>query len=146
MKYTYRVLLLLIYSIISLAAHGAEYTHAVGEHTYTARKASDCFEISDHASAECVARFYEESEKELEITFENIRRRLVRDRELFEETQAKWISFRSSECAVRSVSAQAFSDPEAQKRLFVQACAAELNAQRILQLKTLSLGCDSCLQ
>lgn len=140
-----RISLLLMLSA-TLVAHGAEYSHAVGDQPYTARKAADCFEISGHAVAECVAHFFEESEKELETTFNSILGRLVRDRQLFEETQVKWVSFKSSECAVQSVSAQAFRDPEAQKRLFVQACAAELNAQRILQLKTLSLGCDSCLQ
>jgi uncharacterized protein YecT (DUF1311 family) len=138
-----KALLLLLLPAI---AYGAEYSHTVGDSTYVARKAEDCFEISEHAAAECVAHFFEESEKELETSFDRIRSRLVRDKQLFEETQAKWVSFRNSECEVRSVSAQAYRDPERQKSLFVRACAAELNAQRVLQLKSLSLGCDSCLQ
>lgn len=138
-----KVLLLLLLPAIS---YGAEYSHAVGDSTYAARKAEDCFEISDHAAAECVSHFFEESEKELETSFDSIRSRLVRDKQLFEETQAKWVSFKNSECEVRSVSAREYRDPERQKSLFVRACAAELNAQRVLQLKSLSLGCDSCLQ
>ncbi len=142
----HRVMVLLpLISFVSLV-NGAEYTHTVGDHTYKATQASNCFEISDHAVARCVEHFHEESEKELSTVFDNIRNRLVRDRQLLEETQAKWASFKSSECAVRSVSAQAFNDPEAQQRLFVKACVAELNAERIRQLKALSLGCDSCLQ
>ena len=138
-------LVLLVLLAISMS-YGAEYIHTVGDSTYTARKASDCFEISEHAAAECVKLFFEESEKELDTTFDSIRSRLVRDRQLFEETQARWLSFKNSECEVRSVSAQAYRDPERQTWLLVRACAAELNAQRVLQLKTLFLGCDSCLQ
>ena len=138
-----KVLLLLLLPAIS---YGAEYSHTVGDSTYTARKAEDCFEISDHAAGECVSHFFEESEKELETSFDRIRSRLVRDKQLFEESQEKWASFKNSECEVRSVSAQAYRDPERQKSLFVRACAAELNAQRVLQLKSLSMGCDSCLQ
>lgn len=145
MSGTRRIVILLILPMISVA-HSAEYTYAVGDHTYAAKKASDCFEISDHAATECVKHFFEESEKELETSFDSIRGRLVRDKSLFEETQAKWISFKNSECEVRSISAQAYRDPKRQKSLFVRACAAELNAQRVLQLQSLSLGCDSCLQ
>lgn len=138
-----KALLLLLLPCISC---GAEYSHSVGDSAFTAQKAMDCFEISAHATAECVSHFFEESEKEVETSFDSIRGRLVRDKQLFEETQARWVSFKNSECEVRSVSAQAYSDPESQKSLFVRACAAELNAQRVLQLKSLSLGCDSCLQ
>ncbi len=145
MSGTRRIVILLILPMISVA-HSAEYTYVVGDHTYAATKASDCFEISDHAAAECVKHFFEESEKELETSFDSIRGRLVRDKSLFEETQAKWISFKNRECEVRSISAQAYRDPERQKSLFVRACAAELNAQRVLQLQSLSIGCDSCLQ
>ncbi|WP_129643068.1 lysozyme inhibitor LprI family protein [Peristeroidobacter agariperforans] len=141
---TRRFLVLLL--LFPALAWGAEYTHTVGDHTYVARKSADCFEISEHAAAECVRHFFAESEQELETSFDSIRSRLVRDRELFEQTQAKWVAFKDSECEVRSVSAQAFSAPERQKALFVWACAAELNEQRVLQLKSLSLGCDSCLQ
>ncbi len=144
MSCTRRILILLVLSVISVA-HSAEYTYAVGDHTYAAKKASDCFEVSDHAVAECLKHFFEGSEKDLETTFNNIRSRLVRDKQLFEETQAKWVSFKNSECEVRSVGAEAYRDPERQKSLFVRACAAELNAQRVLQLQSLSLGCDSCL-
>lgn len=140
---THKALLLLLLPAIS---YGAEYIHTAGDYTYTARKATDCFEISERAAAECVRHFFEESEKELETSFESIRSRLIRDRQLLEETQVKWISFKNSECEVQSVSANAYRDPDRQKSLFVWACAAELNAQRVLQLKSLSLGCDSCLQ
>jgi len=140
---THKAFLLLLLPAIS---QGAEYIHAIGNDTHTARTATDCFEISDHAAAECVQHFFEESERELETSFDKIRNRLIRDKQLFEETHAKWASFKDSECEVRSVSAQAYGDPERQKGLFVRACAAELNAQRASQLKSLSLGCDSCLQ
>ncbi|WP_116812355.1 lysozyme inhibitor LprI family protein [Steroidobacter cummioxidans] len=137
------ILFLLLLPAIS---YGTEYVYTVGDHSYTARQAADCFEISEHAVAQCVSHHFEESEKELRASFDNIRNRLVRDRQLFEETQARWVSFKDSECEVRSVSAQAYRDPQRQKSLFVWACAAELNEQRVLQLKSLSLGCDSCLQ
>jgi uncharacterized protein YecT (DUF1311 family) len=136
----------LLLLLLPAMSNGAEYSHTLGDSTYAALKAEDCFEISESAAAECVSHFFEESEKELEKRFSSIRSRLVRDKQLFEETQAKWVAFKNSECEVQSVSAQAFRDPERHKSLFVRACAAELNAQRVLQLESLSLGCDSCLQ
>lgn len=76
----------------------------------------------------------------------NVRKRLRHDIELFDDVQEKWVAFRNSECAVRSISARAFRDAEAQRQLLIKSCAVKLNNERIMQLKKVQSECDSCLQ
>ena len=117
-----------------------------GELRESIKEAGECFDLSNVSIPKCVIHFFDESNKELEATVNRIRQGLKKDLALFDETQAKWLAFRESECRVQSITARAFADPERQEWLATMACTAKLNAQRALQLKEIPLRCDSCLQ
>jgi uncharacterized protein YecT (DUF1311 family) len=106
-----------------------------------------CFNAGDnHRVRECVSTSYSESQAALDAAVKRLRARLERDTKLFDDAQAKWSAFVRSECAVRAISAAAYADPATMESLFVDACAADLNAERLQHLRQISLGCDSCLQ
>lgn len=133
--------------LFPLMAYAADYHVKEAAFVFSASAPQDCFNVGDIRHLRlCVEHFYSGSEAALEMTLNRISGRLERDTELFEDAQVKWLAFKNSECQVRSVSAQAFRNPEQQHHLFFQACAAELNAARNSQLNTIPLGCDSCLQ
>jgi hypothetical protein len=89
---------------------------------------------------------HSESQASLDAAVKSLRGRLERDTKLFDDAQEKWSAFVRSECAVRAIGAQAYSAPETMETLFLRACAADLNAERLLHLQQIPLGCDSCLQ
>ncbi|WP_168190959.1 lysozyme inhibitor LprI family protein [Pseudomonas sp. PIC25] len=111
-----------------------------------AQAVNECFDLDDVQVNLCVEHFYTQSTKEFDFVVMSVRKRLKQDIELFDDVQEKWVAFRSSECAVRSIGARAFRDAEAQRQLLIKACAVELNNERIIQLKKVQLECDSCLQ
>lgn len=107
----------------------------------------ECFNAGDNNRVrDCVSTSYSESQASLDAAVKNLRGQLKRDTKLLDDAQAKWSAFVRSECDVRAISAQAHSDPETMKLLFLEACAADLNAERLLHLQQIQLGCDSCLQ
>ena len=133
--------------LFPLLSHATDYRASESGIVHSAAQAQDCFNLADNRRInECVGHFHSESEAALEATLKAIRSRLARDRALLDDAQAKWLAFKNSECEVRSISARAFRDPDSQKQLFSQACTAEMNAARVVQLKNIPLGCDSCLQ
>ena len=107
----------------------------------------ECFNAGDNYRVrDCVSTSHSESQASLDAAVKNLRGQLKRDTKLLDDAQAKWSAFVRSECEVRAISAQAYSDPETMKLLFLEACAADLNAERLRHLQQIPLGCDSCLQ
>lgn len=137
---------LLSVCLLPFLAHASDYVDEESGVRYFAAEPGECFNFDNRHIGQCVTHFHDRSQAALEHALTKIRGGLKRDLALFDEAQSKWAAFKESECKVRSVSAQAFQDPRRQKQLFVQVCEAELNAARIEQLKSLPLGCDSCLQ
>ena len=133
---------------ISINANAIEYVKDIdNEISYSAREPRECFDISDTRTInQCIDYFDTESQKSLNEIFANIQGKVTRDIELLNDAQEKWISFRHSECKIRSVPGRAFRDPTSQVDLFYRACAAKLNQDRTEQLNSITLGCDSCVQ
>jgi uncharacterized protein YecT (DUF1311 family) len=107
----------------------------------------ECFNAGDNYRVrDCVSTSYSESQASLDAAVKSLRGQIKRDTKLLDDAQAKWSAFVRSECEVRAIGAEAYSDPETTKALFLEACAADLNAERLLHLQQIPLGCDSCLQ
>ncbi|WP_236232472.1 lysozyme inhibitor LprI family protein [Pseudomonas tohonis] len=105
-----------------------------------------CFNLSSDQVVMCVEPLYQRSEDELNATVQGIRTRLKVDLQLFDAAQHAWLEFRRRECAVQSVGARGYRDPENQHALFLKACQVELNDARIQGLRRIQLFCDNCLQ
>ena len=131
--------------VFSLSAYASEYVS--DEFGRVAQAANECFDLDDAVQIDlCVEYFYTQSIEEFDSVTISIRKRLKRDIGLFDDAQNKWLAFRNSECVVQSINARSFREPETQGQLFFKACAAELNNERIRQLKKIQVDCDSCLQ
>ena len=142
-----KILKALAILLIPIAVNATEYMREDSGIIFAAKTASECLDFGDtYTSNVCVEHFHSESEKELEEILNKIKAKLNRDKALLIETQNKWDAFKNSECKLRSVSAQAYRDPLTQEQIFFQVCAASLNKQRADQIKSIPLGCDSCLQ
>ncbi|UUY07357.1 DUF1311 domain-containing protein [Pseudomonas sp. J452] len=143
-----KILKVLALFITSLNANAIEYVKDIGNgRLYSAREPRECFDISETITInQCIIYFDTESQKSLDETLANIQEKVKRDIELLNDAQEKWTSFRHSECKVQSVPGLAFRDPTSQVDLFYKACTAKLNLGRIEQLKSITLGCDSCVQ
>lgn len=137
----------LVTLVLSISANATEHIDGEGGGNTSTKVVRECFDLGDNSlKAQCVERFYMQSVEELHSTKLEIMGKLKRDIKLFNDTQEKWLAFMKSECAVQSISARAYRDPESQEQLFYKACAAELNQYRVIQLKGIKLNCDSCLQ
>ena len=104
-----------------------------------------CFNLSNDQVVACIEPLHQRSEDELNATVQGIRARLKVDLQLFDAAQRAWLEFRSRECAVQSITARGYRDPERQEVLLLKACQVELNNARIQGLKRLQLYCDNCL-
>jgi uncharacterized protein YecT (DUF1311 family) len=129
-----------------MASFATEYVPEKGELRESVSQPDECFDLSNVSIPACLQHFHDESDKELAEALNRIRQQLKKDLALLDETQAKWVAFRNSECKIRSIPARGFADPDRQELLFTEACVAKLNALRVLQLKELPLGCERCLE
>lgn len=132
---------------LSMNAYAIEFTVSEGEYNASAKSPSECFDVGDNIVRNtCIAYFQDQSSKQLEETLESMKKRVTRDSSLLNEAQKNWASFKASECKLESIPGQAYRDPETQTSLLYEACSAEMNIKRVEQLKSIKLGCDSCIQ
>ena len=132
---------------LSMNAYAIEFTISEDGYNASAKKPVECFDVGDNIVRNtCIAYFQEQSSKQLEETLEIMKKRVTRDSSLFNEAQRNWAAFKASECKLESIPGYAYRDPETQVYLFYEVCSAEMNIQRVEQLKNIQLGCDSCVQ
>ncbi|MCJ8170912.1 lysozyme inhibitor LprI family protein [Atopomonas sediminilitoris] len=141
-----KLLAILAVLALSPSTYASDYFENVSGIEFSADSTEKCFKFDSLRTYNCIQHFYTESQEALERTFKRISSEVKRDSTLLTDSQEKWLAFRKSECKLRAVSASAFQNPTAQGQLFFEACATELNNERVNKLNSIQLGCDSCLQ
>lgn len=131
---------------ISPNIYADSYFENVSGIEFSAKTPEECFNFDNLRTYNCIEHFHSESKAALATTLKRVASEVKLDSALLADAQSKWLAFRNSECELRAVSARAFQNPTAQRQLFFDACATELNNERVNQLNSIQLGCDSCLQ
>ncbi|WP_071873541.1 lysozyme inhibitor LprI family protein [Atopomonas hussainii] len=139
-------LAILAFLALSQSIYASDYFENVSGIEFSADSPEKCFKFDSLRTYNCIQHFHKESQEALDTTFKHISSEVKRDSALLKDSQEKWLAFKKSECKLRSVSASALQNPTAQGQLFFEVCTIELNNERVDQLNSIQLGCDSCLQ